>query len=57
MHEDPYIRKEVLVNQVGYYPSLKKQATVVVKEGESATLDFELKDATGTVAYSGKLRL
>ena len=54
VHEDPYIRKEVLVNQVGYYPSLKKQATVVVKEGESAALDFELKDATGTVAYSGK---
>ena len=53
-HEIPHMRKMVTLNQMGYYPNLKKQATVAVEEGESAPLEFEVKDAKGTVVYSGK---
>ncbi|WP_298482293.1 glycoside hydrolase family 9 protein [uncultured Ruminococcus sp.] len=52
----------VEVNQVGYYPNAKKQATVVLADDPDHTkankpasepLSFEIKDAKGSTVYSG----
>jgi endoglucanase len=43
---------QILVNQVGYFPTLAKLA--VLKSAEATPVGFELLDATGGVVFSGK---
>lgn len=50
--EPEYVRNEILVNQLGYYPDSQKRATVV--SSASSPLDFKLLDASGSEVYSGK---
>ncbi len=51
--EAAYVPTGVEVNQVGYYPNGKKVATVVLSEGDTTKYDYEIKDASGSVVYSG----
>jgi len=57
-NENDYVAPEVpaqtdlVLNQVGYYPNLEKKATLEVAEG-TAPQAFEVKDASGSVVYSG----
>ena len=45
------VQRDIVLNQVGFYPNLQKQATVE-GGGESS---FEVKDASGTTVYTGTL--
>ena len=45
------VQRDIVLNQVGFYPNLQKQATV---EGMSAS-SFEVKDASGKTVYTGPL--
>ena len=51
--EDKYVRNSILVNQLGYYPKLSKQATLVVDEGDMTAKGFELLDSKGDTVYTG----
>ena len=53
VQEDEYQPTGVEVNQVGYYPNAKKLATLVVSEGDTKQYDYSIKDASGSVVYSG----
>ncbi len=45
-------RAEVLTNQLGYFPTMAKRATVL--STETNALKFDVKDASGKSVYSGK---
>ena len=45
-------RAEVLTNQLGYFPTMAKRATVL--STETKALKFDVKDASGKSVYSGK---
>ena len=53
IHEAEYKRTGVLVNQMGYYPEFKKQATVVVEENDMTAKEFMVVDINGTFVYTG----
>ena len=48
-----YVPTGVEVNQVGYYTNGKKQATLVLSEGDTTKYDYEIKDASGKTVYTG----
>ena len=48
---DPKVERDIVLNQVGFYPNLQKQATV---EGMSAS-SFEVKDSSGATVFTGPL--
>lgn len=50
--ESEWQRAGILVNQVGYFSNLNKKATLL--SDSSSPVDFELKDSSGSVVYSGK---
>ncbi|MDE5754149.1 MAG: glycoside hydrolase family 9 protein [Oscillospiraceae bacterium] len=50
--EPPKEQKDIVLNQVGFYPNLAKKATAEVAQG-AAPQAFEVKDSSGTVVYSG----
>lgn len=52
-HEAEYEPKGVSVNQTGYYKNAKKQATLVVDEGDTTAYDFTIENAKGEAVYSG----
>ena len=53
VHEPPYERAGVLTNQVGYFPGLKKQATLL--SDSKSPIKFSVVDmATGKEAFDGK---
>ena len=49
--EDPKVQRDIVLNQVGFYPNLQKQATV---EGMNAS-SFEVKDSSGATVFTGDL--
>ncbi len=53
VEEAEYVETGVELNQVGYYPNAKKLATLVVEQGDTTQYDYEIKDASGSVVYSG----
>ena len=53
--EDPYVRNEILVNQVGYVKGMDKKATLVVKKNDNTPKTFTIVNAkTGKTVYTGK---
>lgn len=50
--EEEYVRCEILVNQIGYYPDVQKRATLV--SSATSAVDFQLLDSSGSEVYSGK---
>lgn len=50
--EGEWQRAGILVNQVGYFSNLNKKATLV--SDSTSAVDFDLKDSSGKVVYSGK---
>lgn len=53
--EDPYVRNNILVNQLGYVKGMNKKATLVVDEGDNTPKTFNVVNAkTGAVVYTGK---
>ncbi len=50
--EPPKEQRDIVLNQVGFYPNLAKKATLEVAEG-TAPQAFEVKDSSGTVVFSG----
>jgi endoglucanase len=51
--EDDYVATGIEVNQVGYYPSLSKKATLVLDGADSTAKTFQLKDSSGNTVYEG----
>ncbi|MBR1529274.1 MAG: glycoside hydrolase family 9 protein [Oscillospiraceae bacterium] len=51
--EEPPVKeqRDIVLNQVGFYPNLQKQATVEGGSGSS----FEVKDSSGKTVYTGTL--
>lgn len=52
VHEEPYQRKEVLLNQLGYYQNLNKKATLI--SDSKKEIGFEIYDSSDNKVYSGK---
>lgn len=50
--EEEYVRSEILVNQIGYYPEVQKRATLI--SSAASPVDFKLLDSSGKEVYSGK---
>lgn len=50
---EPYVRKGIGVNQIGYFTDLKKQATLRMDTEDTTPKSFELLDASGTTVYTG----
>lgn len=51
--EGDYQIAGVEVNQVGYYPNLQKQATVVVDSASAGSQEFKVVDKSGNTVYTG----
>lgn len=51
--EAKYVRNNILVNQVGYYPTLSKVATLVVDEDDMTAKTFEVRNSSGEAVYTG----
>ena len=49
---DPYVRNEILVNQLGYTVGLEKKATMV--DDSTSPKTFEIKTKDGETVYTGK---
>ncbi len=50
--KEEWKRAGILVNQVGYFTNLNKKATLI--SDSTSPVDFELKNSSGSVVYSGK---
>jgi endoglucanase len=50
--EPPHERKEILLNQLGYYLTLSKKATLV--SSSKTPVDFEIFDSSNSSVYKGK---
>ncbi len=50
--DDPKVERDLVLNQVGFYPNLEKKATLEVPAGTAPTA-FEVKDSSGATVYSG----
>ena len=48
---EPYQRRDILTNQVGYLEGRAKRATMLCSSKDS--LDYDIKDSSGKVVYSG----
>ena len=48
---DPYVRNEILVNQLGYTVGLEKKATMV--DDSTSPKTFEIKTKDGETVYTG----
>lgn len=49
-----YVPTGIAVNEVGYYPNARKQATLIVDEGDTTQYDYTIKNAKGEAVYTGK---
>lgn len=52
VHEEEYERKEVLLNQLGYFQNLSKKATLLSNSNKG--VNFDIYDSSDKVVYSGK---
>ena len=50
--DDSWVRSDILTNQLGYFSSLKKRATLL--SDDSSAVDFSLKNESGDEVFSGK---
>ncbi|MBE6875806.1 MAG: glycosyl hydrolase family 5 [Ruminococcus sp.] len=51
IHEPEWQRADILTNQIGYFTNLDKKATFLCND--TGSHEFYLKDASGTVVYTG----
>ncbi|KNY28342.1 glycoside hydrolase family 9 protein [Pseudobacteroides cellulosolvens] len=49
----PTPARNIRVNQLGYYPNAAKKATLKVKSTQTSSVDWQLKNSSGTVVASG----
>lgn len=49
--EQPWVRSDILTNQLGYFENMSKKATLL--SSDSSGVEFYLKDASGSTVYTG----